>query len=283
MFSLDTANSIAIQAVLLTSVAAAETWFPLNERGTLLQQQGHCRQALPVFSQARSAAIQELGPKHPSVAVPTNNLGSSYFCLDELTRAERYFRESLALLEDYPRDPIGILNNLGVLLMRLSHSQEAEEMLEQALALSEELFGSHHRDAAAAATSLGTLWLHTGEYARARDMLRRALEIWEIAVGPDHIFAASALNNLGVAHLYLGDYERAKELMEKTLEWRRRLLPPRHPDIGVTLYNYAVSLKKLGQGKLARSAFREAASIRNAHARKNALGVTVDIRLLQEK
>jgi tetratricopeptide (TPR) repeat protein len=271
--------------LLLAGVAVAETWLPLNEQGNLLRENGRCRQAVPVLKQAKSTAIQELGPKHPFVAIPTNNLATAFLCLDELTRAEELFRECLAILDNDPTDLMqpGILNNLAILLMRLSRLQEAEQLLERALALSETRLGPHHRHTASVTISLGVLWLRAGQYMRARDMLRRSVDIWEISVGTEHTGTATALNNLGVAHLYLGEYEQARVLTAQALERRRRLLPARHPDIAESLHNYAVSLEKLGQRKLARKAFGEAGSIRKTHVRDNVLGVTVDVRLLKAK
>ena len=285
MFSLAFAHSISMGIALFVSAAAAETWIPLSDQGNLLRGQGHCRQAVPVLSRARAAAINELGPHHQSVAVAGGNLAAAYLCLGEMSRAERHFREALAILEDNAADPTmpGILNNLGLLLMRLTRNKEAEEVLHQALARSEGLLGPDHPHTAAATTSLGVLQLRSGEYEQARDLFRRSLAVWEVTRGADHVDTAAALNNLGVAYLYLGEYERGKEFTARALDLRRRLLPPGHPDIAESLYNHAVSLKKLNQSQAASAAFREAASIRQTYAHENLLGITVDLRVLERK
>jgi tetratricopeptide (TPR) repeat protein len=268
----------------LASSETAGLWFPLNEQGNHLREQGHCRQAIPVLLRARSSAMKELGSNHVSTAIPTNNLAAAYLCLGEFNHAERHFRDALALLDGDRSSEMkaGILNNLGILLMSLTRTKDAEEILYQSLSITEAVHGAHHPATAIAVTSLGVLSLDAGEYTKARDLFRRSLAIWEASLG-NHLDTATALNNLGVANLYLRDYEQARDLTARALDLRRRLLPPRHPDVAQSLYNHAVALDRLGQRKAARSAFHQAAAIRSAFASENVLGLTVDLRVLDKR
>lgn len=273
---------------LLLPIAAAlgiEAWIPLNDQGNRLREQGHCRQAVGVLAHARSLAIEELGPSDPAAAIASNNLGTAYLCLGELTAAEGHFRDAIAALDAGPPSALqaGILSNFAILLTRLSRLKEAEQALNRALRLHETLHGPEHPQTAAAVNSLGVLRLQAGGYAEAHNLFLRAHAVWESSLGPDHLHTAAALNNLGAACLYLGDYERARDFTARALDLRRRLLPPSHPDIAQSLYNYAVSLKKLGFRKGAKNAFREAASVRRANAAENVLGVRVDVRALKLK
>jgi tetratricopeptide (TPR) repeat protein len=279
LFTTDIEDLLSVHAS--GSMPSDSAWKTLSEEGNRLREQGRCRDALPLLLRARSGALDELGRDHVSNAIPINNLATAYLCLGEFSRAERYFREALALLgaDDISTMKAGILNNLGIVLLRLNRFNEAEPLLSQALAINEAANGANHPATARAITTLGIGQMHVGEYGRARELFQRALAIWQFSAGDDRD-TATALNNLGVANLYLGENEKARDLMARGLELRRRLLPSGHPDIAVSLYNYAVALEKLGQRKEARALFGEAKTSRSAFASENRTGLTVDVRLL---
>lgn len=264
-------------------VLTQDRWTSINEEGNRLREAGQCRESIPILMRARSMASAELGAKHRSIALPINNLAAAYLCLGQFTRAEQLFREALELLRD-DRTALraGVLNNLGLLLMRLPGMKGAEDVLNEALTLSTEVHGASHPATTIPVSSLGVLQIHAGKHERARELFRRSREILDGA-GSDGLLTAAALNNLAVAHLYLREYAEARDLTARALDLRRRLLPASHPDIAQTLYNHAVALEKLGQRKSARTAFREAQTIRSTFASDNSLGLTVDVKMLDKK
>jgi tetratricopeptide (TPR) repeat protein len=271
-----------VEDLLSTDASGAmwpeSAWKTLSDKGNRLREQGRCRDALRLLLKARSGAVDELGPTHTSNAIPTNNLATAYFCLGELGRAERYFREALALLsaDHFSTMRAGILNNLGTVLLRLDRVKDAEPLLSEALTITEAANGADHPATATAVTTVGVLRLRAGEYAQARDLFQRALAIRQTSAG-DNADTATALDNLGVANLYLGENEKARDLTARALEIRRRLLPTHHPDLALSLYNYAVALERVGQRKQARAAFREAEGSRSAFASENRTGLTVHV------
>ena len=155
---------------------AVDSLLSLNNEGNRLREQGLCRQAVAVLLRARSAALKELGPANASIATPTNNLALAYLCLKQFASAERHFRDALTLLYDDSliETRASILNNLGILLIQLSRTKEAEVTLLQALSLNEALHGSRHPKTALAISSLGVLRLQCGQYVQARDLFHRS-------------------------------------------------------------------------------------------------------------
>jgi tetratricopeptide (TPR) repeat protein len=68
--------------------------------GAVLMRQGRTREALDEFEEAR-----HLDPRNP---VTLNNLGTAWFTLGDLARAERCYRESLDLKPDYASPRTGL-------------------------------------------------------------------------------------------------------------------------------------------------------------------------------
>lgn len=267
------------------ALMAADPWRVFNDQGNQLREQGSCREAVPLLMRARSVALETLGPRHPYNGIPISNLASAYLCLGESTRAERHFREALALAASAETRDLhaGILNNLAILLIDQNRPKEAAELLNEAITANHAIYGGDHPQTGAAITSLGVLRLKAGQHREAAGLFRRALHIYEVSLGPEHLHTAATLNNLGAATLYLGDYRLAMALTARALAVRRRYLPADHPDIAQSLHNYGVSLEKQGNRKAARYYLRQARAIHQTFASSNSVGITVDARALKAR
>ncbi|HEX8386833.1 MAG TPA: serine/threonine-protein kinase [Rubricoccaceae bacterium] len=110
--------------------------------------------------------------------------------------------------EDDRVDLAGNLNNLGLILARLGRADEAAPLLDESVALVEELRGADHPYVAFALNSRVGVHLQRGDTVRALADQRRAVAIGEAALGPDHPFTAHARGLL--AGLLAGRVEESR-------------------------------------------------------------------------
>jgi TonB family protein len=166
------------------------------------------------------------------------------------------------------RELASALFHLGKLSRKFGRAgeAEAEPLLTEALAISEELFGREHAALAPLLNELGRLHIHRSQYAGAADVLERLLAIAR-AKGEENADVATALAGLAVVKRKLGDDASAETLYRDALRIREKVLEPSHM---VTV----VTREHLSETCAARGNFDEAlALLRRALAtREVALG-----------
>ena len=143
---------------------------------------------------------------------------------------------------------------------------EAEQLLTEALAVSEELFGTEHSALVPLLNELTRLHVQRSQHARAEHTLERLLAIARVK-GDENADVAIVLAGLAVVKRKLGDDASAEALYRDALRIREKVLEPSHM---VTV----VTLEQLSQTCAARGNFAEAlALLRRALAtREVALG-----------
>jgi len=126
-------------------------------------------------------------------------------------RSDRSLRRELAYA----------LFNLGKLSRKLGQAgeAEAEPLLSEALAISEEIFGSGNAALAPVLHELSRLYLQQSRHTRAEDALGRLLAIARVK-GPEHPDVATALVDLAFVKRKLGDDASAEALYRDALRIR---------------------------------------------------------------
>src|SRR5262245_29608091 len=134
------------------------------------------------------------------------------------------------------RELASALFHLGKLSRKFGKAgdAEAEPLLTEALAISEELFGREHAALAPVLNELGRLHIHRSQYAGAADGLERLLAIAR-AKGEQNADIATALAGLAVVKRKLGDDAAAEALYRDALRIREKVLEPNHMVTVVTL------------------------------------------------
>jgi TonB family protein len=172
------------------------------------------------------------------------------------------------------RDP-SLRRELASALFHLGHlsrtfgragEAEAEQLLTEALAISEGLFGMEHAALAPLLNELSRLHVQRAQHARAEDVLERLLAIAR-AKGEEHADVAIALAGLAFVKRKLGDNASAEGLYRDALRIREKVLEPNHM---VTV----ATLEQLSETCAARGNFAEALALlqRALPAREMALG-----------
>ena len=160
------------------------------------------------------------------------------------------------------------LFNLGKLSRKFGPAGEAEAgpLLTEALAISEELFGSQGPALGPVLHELSRLHLQQSQHARAENALERLLAIAR-AKGEEHPDVAAALFDLAFVKRKLGDDTSAEALYRDALRIREKVLGPTH---AVTV----ATVERLAETCAARGNFAEALALhhRALPMREAALG-----------
>ena len=173
-------------------------------------------------------------------------------------RSDRSLRRELA----------SALFHLGKLSRKLGQPGEADAgpLLSEALAVSEELFGSQGAALAPVLHELSRLHVQQSELARAEDALRRLLAIARVK-GEEHPDVAATLVDLAFVKRKLGDDTSADALYRDALRIQEKVLGPNHM---ITVG----TLERLSETCAARGNFAESLALlqRALPAREAALG-----------
>jgi TonB family protein len=153
------------------------------------------------------------------------------------------------------RELASALFQLGKLSRKFGRAgeAEAEPLLTEALAISEELFGREDAALAPLLTELSRLHIHRSQHARAEEVLERLLAIAR-GKSEENADVATALAGLAVVKRKLGDDASAEALFRDALRIREKVLEPGHM---VTV----VTLEHLSETCAARGNFAEALAL----------------------
>lgn len=135
--------------------------------------------------------------------------------------AARVHRE----LGDQPLLRARMMSTLGRVHLQLGLYQQAEPLLDEALALRQDLLGANHRGVAEVLLALGRMYRDTGRPEDALDATERALRIQSRSLAADAPELVSGLHQLGTVHIRRGEYDTAKGVLERARDIAENALP----------------------------------------------------------
>lgn len=139
-----------------------------------------------------------------------------------------------------------ILNQMGLYMLGRAQFSDAKNLIERALVICEEQFGSDHPDVASAVGNLGSVLKDQGDLSGAKTHYERALAIDEKQFGPEHPNVARDVNNLGIVLRALGDLSDAQAYFERALAIDEKQFGPDHPEVARDVNNLGTVLQDLG-------------------------------------
>ena len=128
----------------------------------------------------------------------------------------------------------------GMKLEVKGNYQEAQPMLERALALAEKSFEPDDGMIYISLSYLGTLYTDKRDFGRAETTLKRALTMIETSRHSRADWVADAAHKLAVVYDYLGDYSRAEPLYERSLALREKVFGPDKLEVAESANSLAV-------------------------------------------
>jgi tetratricopeptide (TPR) repeat protein len=151
-----------------------------------------------------------------------------------------------------------LLHQTGYYLYMRAQYTEALPLLEQTLALREQVLGPEHHAVAASLNNLALLYRARGQYLKALPLLQRALAINEKVYGSDHPEVATSLNNLAGTYQDLERFSEALPLYQRALKIVEQEPEPDQTKIATGLNNLAEIYQDLGRDEEALPLFQRA-------------------------
>ena len=254
----------------------------LNNLGTVCDYLGEALTAERYYRQSIRMWETAGGPASSGLAAARCNLATVYLRRGQNSKAIDLYQQALEI-PIVPSDPrlIGIRDGLAVALTRARRYREAQQLLEESLALAEKHLGENASAVAVTLNHLAVLHQQQGRAAQTLPMLERAVSIWKNARIREQRGMIEPLNNLGAAHCSIGRYAEAAADLSQALEIAERRLPAGSPDTADILRNYAWVLRKLKRKSEAKQLEARAARIQQQHSREYPSEYTIDVRNLE--
>ena len=238
-------------------------------QATMLDDVGHAYTSIGLYDQAkplmeRAYKMRTLSGQTLDLATTADGLARIYRLGGNYEKAEPLFRQALAIRKKLAGADNHLvaesMSNLGECLYWEGHDVEAEQLLEQALAI--ERKADPDLEAAATRNYLALELERKGNYDEASQLLQQAVDIAKGTQGDMSPAYAIFLQNLGGAQIDSGNLEAAEGTERRALEVRRRLTGDDHPDIAYTLNLLGWILLAKGEWVRAEPFLKEALTVR---------------------
>ena len=117
---------------------------------------------------------------------------------------------------------------LGRSLVFQKRYDEAVNLVEQALAIQERVYGPSHPKVANVLNELGTVALQRGKFDEAAARFTRMVAIYKSAYGEHHYLYGLALSNLASVYLAQKQFAKAEQMFRKVIQCYAETLSPTH-------------------------------------------------------
>lgn len=208
-----------------------------------------------------STLFEKLG--QPSILISDNgSLGHVYYWTGRFDDAERFFRDSLMVLNgaDPSKDArLGhALSALGSVLENQGKREEAIEYHRQGVAAQTAYYGPDHTETAEAYNDLGNTLLSVNRYDEALDAHLHCLNIRTRLLDARHPDMAVTMNNLAITYIRLDQSAKAIPMLLQTIDIRLESLGRFHPATCSSFGNLARAYMQSGELEIALGAYNEA-------------------------
>ncbi|KAK6605152.1 TPR domain-containing protein [Botrytis cinerea] len=119
------------------------------------------------------------------------------------------------------------------------HSEKAEQLDIEVLALRKEVLGEKHPDTIFAMENLASTWWQQGHSEKAEQLEIEVLALRKEVLGEKHPGTIFAMANLASTWRQQGHYEKAEQLEIEVLSLRKEVLGEKHPDTILAMANLA--------------------------------------------
>ena len=224
------------------------------------EAKGNSLTARTVLDSAVGKIEQELDGEPAVQATLMQTMGMVYKNLGLYAEASRLAETALSQRRALT-DPLATadsLNLLGELRGLTGKTDEAQLLLEQALALRREADDQPTAALVDTLQQLATIYYLRTDYPRAKQIFLQALEAAERAPDRSPLLLADVKGNLGVVYSEIGEHDKAPEYKRQALVTFRSEHGDNHPVTATQMNNLAVSLKTLGNIEEAGTLYRDA-------------------------
>jgi tetratricopeptide (TPR) repeat protein len=254
-----------------------------NEYARLLRDQGKYADAESVSQITLNAAQERFGTAHSTTQNEMRLLADIMTLKGKFAEAESLHRAVVQSVEvSLGPDSLDLayyLNQFADFIKLRSASspathnggtqsaeyyEEAQQLLERAVAIIENRLGDKHPDLGALLNNFASLHSQNGNWEKAEPLFLKSLAIVEVVHGPEHLSTGNSLMNYA-AFLYIqGKYDEAELPVRRALAIRRKALGENHPHTAQSYNNLANLLRRLNRFDEAEESYAQALKIRLA-------------------
>lgn len=215
-----------------------------NIHATLLQQQGHYKEAQRRFETALKLREATSDPGSLPIANALNNLANVFMDQGQPERAVTLYARAVSIGENlYGPEHVTVgafVNNLANAKAGQGLLDEGWPLYERALSIFERTYGPQHPDVAGFNVNMaGTAW-RRGRLDEADARYAKALAIQRIVLEPEHPKLAQTLSSYGLLQLERDQLGAAAELLEEALRINESAYAQDHPNIAQSLEQVAL-------------------------------------------
>jgi tetratricopeptide (TPR) repeat protein len=177
----------------------------------------------------------------------------------EALEASRAAAAIIRVRQDIPKvDQIAVFANLGTMLIADKHYDEAEPIVQEVIALRQQIYGPESLAVIASLRQLGRLRQNRGDPAGAEDPLREALRITRATIPRNHPIYSAVHTELAITLLRIDQDDEALALAAEAWEIVQEARPVRSPDWDVSLHTYVDALEAADRRDEVEALLREA-------------------------
>lgn len=197
----------------------------------------------PYLERALSIAEKEHGPRHIEVVGYLEFVGMIYYMQRDAARAKDYWERGLAIAQETVGSSHPLygmeLHHVGMALLALGKTKEAEEALTQSIEILSVTTGPVSGPTVQASESLAELYLTKGQYSSAHQLLKVALAVRSGAIITSAQFQAPTKILMGSLYAAAGLHDRAEPLLRDAEDAFLNAGLPSHPYLEEILVNLA--------------------------------------------
>jgi tetratricopeptide (TPR) repeat protein len=246
-------------AITVTAVAGMAITSLLATLALLARNEAQKQRALAETAAATAEQTSEFLVQLFEVADPSEGRGNSVTAREILDRGAARIDRDLA---DQPAVRANLMRTMGRVYTGLGLYQPATELLEQAMALRENLTTEPTVDTLATANALGSALYLKGEYAAAEAIYRDTIAAARTLYPDGDPLLSEAVAGLAEIFKQHGDFDAAEREYLTALAIDRKLHAEPHPDVARSLAGLASTFMYQDRYEESEAAFREALMIR---------------------
>lgn len=231
----------------------------------LLQARSSALRSLGRFKEAQSSLQEAIALSYPGSRQMLDlklGLASLYTATHELEKAKSYFEEILPEFKSQ-KESAGLhyASFLGVYSVYLQENGsflEAENALNEAIAIKKKLLGEQSESYLSSYESLGRLYLTKGKYSTAKTVFEEVLNAKRTSEHISRASLANTLNNLGVVNKFIGEYSASEQFLREAMDLYLETFGSDHVFSANAANELGLLYLKMGNLRAAEPRFQEA-------------------------
>ncbi len=204
----------------------------LSGYGAMLGRLGRHAEDAVVQNEALEIQRELHGEQHPDYVAVLNNLGNTYWRLEEFDKGEELMLKNIELTRQiYGEDEIPHARafiNYAAMITQRDRVEEAIELMKKGLPIYREKYGADHPRYAYTLENLADSYNNLGDYERAEEHFNAAMDILSEKFGADHLEVAITRSRLGNMLIRIDRHAEALQHLEPTVATMSKALGESH-------------------------------------------------------